>query len=108
MSDLNSNSNYYCTEENRNINFVIIKNISEDETIDLYNYLKLLKNDIHVSNLGNKNLNIIFIENIECFEDKEPIVTIDNNPVKSGEIITQDDNSNINFITIKNIIGTSK
>lgn len=108
-NNLNSKCQIFSSNENRNINFVIIKNITENETINLNDYLDIIKSDTSVnSDLVNKNINIIIIENIQCFENIEPKVTINDKQIKLGEIVSQDNNLNIDFIVIKNIINATK
>ena len=106
---LNSKCEIFSSNENRNINFVIIKNITENETINLNDYLDIFKSDTSVnSDLVNKNINIIIIENIQCFGNIEPKVTINDKQIKSSEIVSQDNNLNIDFIVVKNIINNTK
>lgn len=108
-NQLNSKCHIFDSNENRNINLVIIKNITENETINLNDYLDIIKCDyLANSNLVNKNINIILIENIHCSEGIEPEVTINDNQIKLDKIVSQNDNSNIDFIVIKNIIKFTK
>lgn len=106
---LNSKCELVSYNDNRNINLVIIKNITENETINLNDYLEVIRSDNTVnSDLVNKNINIILIENIQCHDGIEPEVKINDKQIKLGEIVSQNDQLNIDFIVIKNIIKPAK
>lgn len=97
----------YSKNENKNLNFVMVKNIDDHEPIDFEDYVSKLKNKILLDNISpfNKNVNFILIVNIVSHTEVniEPTPTL-MSLIESGETIIQSENTNINLIIVKNII----
>lgn len=106
MDNLDMGTNCYVKHANNNINIVIIKNMDENEEININEYITLIDEKIiSKDDCSNRNINVIFIENIFLDDDLKSYKKIDNTPLNDdGDKIIQSSNNNINFMIIKNIL----
>jgi len=99
-------------KNNKNVNFIIVKNLRRPVAVNIRNYIPLLKkHNLLESGDSNTNVNLIIIQNViteDVLKAGVKIKELPNEDSSGYNVVKRIFNKNINFIVVRNVIPIKK